>query len=36
MLRPIPKLLDNLLPIDYYWKGFPKDYLEAAGRVSRL
>jgi len=36
MLGPIPKLLDNFYPVDYFWKGFPQDYLEAAGCVGGL
>jgi hypothetical protein len=36
MLGPIPKLLVNFYPIDYFWKVLPPDYLETAGFVSGL
>ena len=31
MLGPIPELLVNFFAVDFFWKGFPPDYLEAAG-----
>jgi hypothetical protein len=36
MLGPIPKLLVNFYPIDYFWKFLPQDYLEAASCVGGL
>ena len=36
MLGQVPKLLADFFPVDYFWKVFPPDYLEAAGCVGRL